>query len=57
MPLVPSVSNEITGKALDGYLELVGATAEALAQASVTLEIAENEKARALERVPCRWCQ
>jgi hypothetical protein len=52
MPLVPSVSNEITGKALDGYLELVGATAEALAQASVTLEIAENEKAPALERVP-----
>jgi VWFA-related protein len=52
MPLVPSVSNGITGKALDGYLELVGATAEALAQASVTLEIAENEKAPALERVP-----
>jgi hypothetical protein len=52
MPLVPSVTGQITGKAFDSYLELVGTTAEALADASVTLEIAQNEKAPALERVP-----
>jgi VWFA-related protein len=52
MPLVPSVSGRITGTGLDGYLELLGTTANALGQASVTLEIAENETAPALERVP-----
>ena len=51
-PQAPIVGGDIRGKTLHGYLELFADSAEALNDASVTLEIAQSESSPALERVP-----
>jgi VWFA-related protein len=51
-PQAPIVSGDIRGKTLHGYLELFADSADALNDASVTLEIAQSESSPALERVP-----
>ena len=52
LPLFPAVTGDITGTMLHSYLELFADAPETLEKASVTLEIAESEKAPALERIP-----
>jgi VWFA-related protein len=52
LPVAPAITGDITGGSLHGYIELFADAAEALEQASVTLEIAASETSAALERVP-----
>jgi VWFA-related protein len=52
LPLFPAVTGDITGTTLHSYLELFADAPETLEKASVTLEIAESDKASALERIP-----
>ena len=50
--LNPSVAAQFTGDVLHGYLELHSEAPQALDSAAITLEIAPNEAARAIDSVP-----
>lgn len=52
LPVAPAVSGELAGNAIFGYLELFAEDGKTLESASVTLEIAESETSRVLERIP-----
>lgn len=52
LPLAPTVSGDLRGNLLHGYLEIFGETSELLDRSSVTLEIASAESSAALQRVP-----
>ena len=51
-PVAPAVGGTLVGTTLHGYLELFADEAKTLDQASVTLEIAPVDSAKALERLP-----
>jgi len=50
--LQPSVTGQFAGTALHGYLELRSEAPQLLESASITLEVAPNEAARALDEAP-----
>jgi hypothetical protein len=52
--LRPSVAAQFGGSVLHGYLELQSQAPEALDRAMITLEVAPNETARAIESAPAR---
>jgi hypothetical protein len=53
LPLAPLVGGDITGKTLYAYMELFGEAPDALAKASITLEVASaSAPSRVVERVP-----
>ena len=51
----PAVAASFTGDEVRGYLELFSDTPDALRNASVTIEVAENESAKAIEKSPARF--
>jgi VWFA-related protein len=53
--LTPAVAADFTADELSGYLELYSDSVEALQRTSVTLEVAENADARAIESVDARF--
>lgn len=55
--LPPSVAADFTGDQLHGYLELFSEVPEQLKNATVVIEVAENEAGRALDSTPARFQQ
>ena len=55
--LPPAVAADFSGDQLHGYLELFSDAPEQLKNATVTIEVAENETGRALDSTPARFQQ
>jgi VWFA-related protein len=53
--LPPAVAADFTGGQLHGYLELSSDVAEQLSNATVILEVAQNDAGRALDSAPARF--
>jgi VWFA-related protein len=53
--LPPAVAADFTGGQIHGYLELSSEVPEQLTNASVVLEVAQDESARALDSTPARF--
>ena len=55
--LPPAVAADFTGDELHAYVELFSEAPEQLKNATVVMEVAQNESARALDSVPARFQQ
>jgi VWFA-related protein len=55
--LPPAVAADFTGEELHGYVELFSEVAEQLGNATVTMEVAQDETSRALDSTPARFQQ
>ena len=53
--LPPAVASDFTGDELHGYVELFSEAPEQLKNATVVIEVAQNETARALDSTPARF--
>ena len=53
--LPPAVAADFTGDELHGYLELFSEAPEQLKNATVVIEVAQNETSRALDSTPARF--